>query len=140
MNLGDYVRKVRKEKNLSLRETAKRCGISHPYLSQLENGKTNNPTAQVIEKLSKGLDLPYNMLLAMTGQTSIDASEEIVSVIVPKVDKTTGEQLKRGEAIRRTMDIFHMLDEDRITYYNGKQLTKDQKTKAIKVLNALFND
>jgi len=38
---GDKYRRMRKEKGLSLREVARRMGISAPYLSDLERAKRN---------------------------------------------------------------------------------------------------
>src|SRR5690625_4655942 len=54
-NFGGYMQKVRKSKNLSLREVASRSDISQPYLSQIENKNRNAPTPDVLRKLSKGL-------------------------------------------------------------------------------------
>lgn len=66
---GEQLKKIRKEKNLSLRETARRSKISHPYLSQLENGKRDIPTLEVIVKLAYGLDVEIDTLYNIAGYT-----------------------------------------------------------------------
>lgn len=53
--LGEHIRNIRKEKGLSIRELARRSGVSNAYLSQLENGKTQNPSYEIIGKIAKGL-------------------------------------------------------------------------------------
>ncbi|MDY0410126.1 helix-turn-helix domain-containing protein [Virgibacillus soli] len=67
MTFGEYVRNSRQRKNLSLREAARRAGISHPYLSQLETGKNTKPTPEVIKKIADGLELNYIELLEIAG-------------------------------------------------------------------------
>lgn len=68
MNFGDYIKQIRTSKNISLRELSKRSGVSHPYLSQLENGKTNNPSIEVLTKIAKGLNVPLYELQIKAGQ------------------------------------------------------------------------
>lgn len=68
MKLGQYIRKIREEKGFSTRELARRSGVSQPYLSQLENGKTNNPSIEVLKKLAKGLDVPLYEIQIKTDQ------------------------------------------------------------------------
>lgn len=144
---GEYLKKLRGNK--SLREVTKFTGISHTYLSTLEKGydprtkKERKPAPDVLRKLAGFYNVPYSTLLYMAGyideghQASLTPNEESISVIISKVDKD-GNPLDRGESMRRLMDVFHMLDKDGPTFYNGKQLTKEQKRKAISVLNAIF--
>lgn len=68
-SFGEQLKEIRKEKNLSLRETARRSKISHPYLSQLENGKRDIPTLEVIVKLAYGLDVEIDTLYNIAGYT-----------------------------------------------------------------------
>lgn len=44
-------RDMRKSKGLTLRKVESLTGISNPYLSQLETGKINNPSYDVVRKL-----------------------------------------------------------------------------------------
>lgn len=152
MEFGEYLRKIRKEKGLSLREAAKRSGISHPYLSQLETGKNTQPTKEIINKIAKGLGTPNGNLLMLAGYIDdpfdhIDNNKAKISFYVDKYEKVIDENggettyaIPPGEAIRRLNDVFHVLKKEEPVYYNGNQLTKEQKSQAIKVLNALFNE
>ena len=60
---GKALHKIRNDKNLSIRELAKRSGTSHPYLSQLETRKNKKPTPEILRKLAKGLKISYVSLL-----------------------------------------------------------------------------
>lgn len=50
------IKECRKEQKLTLRETAKRCGISIGYLSHLENGTRDNPSTEVMENIASVLN------------------------------------------------------------------------------------
>lgn len=64
---GEVIKQARKAKGVSLREMASRVGISHPYLSQLENGKNNNPSIDIILDLSRELDVSFAYLVHLSG-------------------------------------------------------------------------
>jgi len=64
---GDELRKIRKSKNLSLKEVAQRGDLSHSYISQIENGKRNAPKPEIIHKLAKGLDIDPITLMQEAG-------------------------------------------------------------------------
>lgn len=69
--LGSFIAKERNRRNLSLRDFAELCDLSHSYLDSLEKGKdrrTNkpvSPTIDTLKKLSKGLNKPINELIDM---------------------------------------------------------------------------
>ena len=42
-NFGIEARKIRQEKNISLRKKSKEIGISHVYLDDIENGRRHAP-------------------------------------------------------------------------------------------------
>jgi transcriptional regulator with XRE-family HTH domain len=48
---GDRLKKLRLDKNLTLDQVAKDTETSAPYLSNLENGKNDNPSAATIIKI-----------------------------------------------------------------------------------------
>lgn len=69
--LGELLTKLRG--NLSLREVAKRSGLSYSYISSLEKGKHPktgapiNPTPETLKSLSKVYNYDYNKLMKMAG-------------------------------------------------------------------------
>lgn len=56
--IGEEIKRARKSKKLTLRELAEKTGISHSYLSQLENGRGKNPSAAFLKAISDALDAP----------------------------------------------------------------------------------
>ncbi len=50
------IKKIRKEKGITLEELSRRSGISTGYLCHLENGTRSNPSIDVMEKIAKTLN------------------------------------------------------------------------------------
>jgi len=63
---GEVIKKARKSWGLTLRKLAEDVGISHPYLSQLENGRNDKPSPTVVLRLADALDIPFAYLLILT--------------------------------------------------------------------------
>jgi HTH-type transcriptional regulator, competence development regulator len=65
---GQKVRKLRREKGLSLRDLAPKVGVGFTYLSKIENGKLDfgdYPGESLIRKLAKTLDADGDELLIL---------------------------------------------------------------------------
>lgn len=59
---------IRKQRKMTKRQLSKRAGVSIGYLSELEQGKYNNPSAEVICKLCKALRCTPNDLIDCEGE------------------------------------------------------------------------
>lgn len=72
--LGEYLKKLRKEKGLSIRKASEGIGISHTYLDSLEKGydprtkKERIPTPEVLGKISQFYDIPFFKLMDLSNQ------------------------------------------------------------------------
>lgn len=53
--IGDRLRRLRTEVNLSQRELAKRSGVDREYINQIEANKTKSMTLRMASALAKGL-------------------------------------------------------------------------------------
>jgi transcriptional regulator with XRE-family HTH domain len=62
MIIGDRLRLLREQRNLSQGDIEKRTGLLRCYLSRVENGHTV-PAVETLEKLARALDLPLYQLL-----------------------------------------------------------------------------
>ncbi len=60
---GVKLKHSRQEKNLTLRELARRCGLSVSYLNEIEKGK-KYPKPEKISSLAQALDIPYEKLVS----------------------------------------------------------------------------
>jgi transcriptional regulator with XRE-family HTH domain len=65
--LGGELRRLRINKGVSLREVERETGVSNAYLSQLENGKSEQPSPRVLHKLADFYQIPYNRLMEIAG-------------------------------------------------------------------------
>ncbi len=77
-NLGEFFRQLRLSKNWSLREAARRMGLSYSYLSILEkgldpkSGKETIPKPETLRAISKAYEYPYEDLLKAVGHLEDD--------------------------------------------------------------------
>ncbi|MGG1017349.1 helix-turn-helix transcriptional regulator [Bacillus subtilis] len=60
-SLGENIRRLRKEKKLTLTDVSSSIGISHSYLSRIERN-LQKPSLDVIENLSAHLNVPKSDL------------------------------------------------------------------------------
>ncbi len=88
LNLGEKVRSLRRQRNLTLQQIADRTGLSKPLLSQIENYVAAPPIATLL-KISKALGVNIGYFFQ-----SESASDRIV--IVPRD--------KRREVMRRVRE------------------------------------
>jgi transcriptional regulator with XRE-family HTH domain len=61
MIIGDRLRSLREEKNLSQGDIEKRTGLLRCYISRVENGHTV-PAIETLEKLARALEVPLYQL------------------------------------------------------------------------------
>lgn len=79
MLLGDIIKQYRSEHNISQRDFAKKCELSHTYIAALEkkidarSGKKIAPTVDAVKNISKGLNMPLQELLNI-----IDDEQEFI--------------------------------------------------------------
>lgn len=64
---GQYLKKLRKIKGITLTELGEMVGYSNPYLSQIETGKRGTPSPEILAKLSGPLGVSYEELMIEAG-------------------------------------------------------------------------
>ena len=77
-NLGEYVKRVIKEKDLKLRDVERRSGgqITNGYISGIINGKITNLSVEKLLALAKGLDVDEHEIFgAAIGEVRKSISE-----------------------------------------------------------------
>ncbi len=62
--LGDRVRKLRKERDLTQEEFAEKANIDPKTVIHIENAKRKNPTLKTINKIAKALNTTSTDLLS----------------------------------------------------------------------------
>lgn len=67
IEFGQYIRDLRLKKGFSIRQLEVYSGVSNSYISQLENGKKQSPSPDILKKLSVALKVPYEEFLKKAG-------------------------------------------------------------------------
>lgn len=57
------IKKLREERKLTISQLAYKSGVARGYITELENGKYENPSLEIICKLSKALKVTPNELI-----------------------------------------------------------------------------
>lgn len=70
MQFGEYLRSLRKRRDMSLRELAAASGVSNAYISQIETGQRGVPSPSVIRQLADALNVPYLDMMKAAGYIS----------------------------------------------------------------------
>ncbi|MFJ5769789.1 helix-turn-helix domain-containing protein [Psychrobacillus sp. NPDC093180] len=80
-NIGKNLKRVRKERNISLDKTSELTGVSKTMLGQIERGESN-PTVTTLWKIANGLRLSFSTLISEeTPTVSIIKKNELNPVI-----------------------------------------------------------
>ena len=102
--LGEAVRKLRQQRDLSQVEFARAADVDRSYLSSLESGTARSfPKRPTLEKLARALRVNPEVLLGRTPEpapTPYDRDKEIRAIVDGLVDLP---QPDRAEIIRHTM-------------------------------------
>ena len=116
--IGDFIRKYRGD--MSLRDFAEKCGISHTHLDSIEKGmdpRTGKPvsvTVETLKKIANAMNMSINDLLIQSGDvqiqdlnfdnaTHVDVSSDIVKIPVYGT-------IKAGIPIESQSDIIDYID------------------------------
>jgi len=108
--LGDFIKKNREDKGLSLREFAKRCDLSHSYIDSLEKGydgktkKPVSPTLETIEKLAIGLNIMATELFLASSSTTLSTPQPAPIKLDPTSPQFSDDELALIEKYRKMKD------------------------------------
>lgn len=75
VNLGEFIKRQRELAQLSIRQLAEMCGVSNPYLSQIERG-LRVPSSMILQSLAKGLRMSAETLYTQAGIMDPQEAEE----------------------------------------------------------------
>ena len=75
---GDYVRRIRNEKGVTLRKFAEMVDLSPSYISLIERGEQLPPGEDSIHKIAMVLGIDKDVLLAMAGKVSSELKDIIM--------------------------------------------------------------
>lgn len=62
-SIGDNIKSIREERNISKSELARLINVSAAYITMIENGKKKNPSLELLNKIAETLDVSFYDLL-----------------------------------------------------------------------------
>jgi transcriptional regulator with XRE-family HTH domain len=65
-DVGEFIRDLRRNARISLRQLAEQTGVSNPYLSQIERG-LRKPSAEVLQQLATALRVSTPLMYLRAG-------------------------------------------------------------------------
>jgi HTH-type transcriptional regulator, competence development regulator len=100
MTFGERIRELRKAKNLTLRDVAKKVKVNFTYVSKIENHKLDfgeYPSEDLIRKLAKVLEADEDELLLLAKKIPEDIRQRVLDRpdAFRKIAKLDDEQLDR---------------------------------------------
>jgi len=108
---GDRLRELRLEQNIGLRELARRVNISAPYVSNIEQGKFDPPSAEIVERLAEELGQDKEDFLLLAGRVD----SELMTLAEKDITK-----VKMVRNLTKFVDsILHISEEE--TGFGGMQ-------------------
>jgi transcriptional regulator with XRE-family HTH domain len=111
-NFGYFLRKVRKERKMSLREVERKAKISNAYLSQLERGARTIPTISFLARLASVYGIDIDVLIGK-------AVEEIKNDI--KKDDNFYKKMGKNNVDIPAPDMLYIMKYYELLTENGKK-------------------
>lgn len=116
--IGDYIRKYRGD--VSLRDFADKCGISHTHLDSIEKGvdpRTGKPvkvTVETLKKIASAMHMSINDLLINSGDVKLEElnydNVEFIDVDTNVIKIPVYGSIKAGIPIESQSDIIDYID------------------------------
>jgi len=154
IELGTLIKQKRKDKGLTLRALSEETGVSHSYISQLENGRNRNPSPLFLKRLSDALEIPYTLLASKIEDKYILNEQDTASLlnlegkaeeaieILNLMWANVGEEYKLvliNEDDSNPDDLAdYIQNENNHLTYKGHRLTQENREQILRMLEVLF--
>jgi transcriptional regulator with XRE-family HTH domain len=90
-DLGEFIRDLRQNARISLRELADRAGVSNPYLSQIERG-LRKPSAEVLAQIASALRVSTPLMYLRAGLLNEKDGQGVLAAIAADPDLTVSQK------------------------------------------------
>ena len=126
MNIGEFIRKIREEKELSINQLALYSDVSAAHISRIERG-LREPSPAILRKISVALKVPYENLMEIAGY--IDKQTDLP---IPHVDDhpqrptlTKKDERDMAKDLERIIDDLSQVDG--LMFYNEPMTEEDKQ-------------
>jgi len=86
-DIGEFIRDLRRNARISLRQLAEQAGVSNPYLSQIERG-LRKPSAEVLHQLAGALRVSTPLMYLRAGLLDSRDGQGVLAAIAADPDLT----------------------------------------------------
>ena len=62
-----YLKKLREDRHMSLRDVEKACGVSNAYVAQIESGNRPPPSPDILRRLARAYNVPVKYMMEQAG-------------------------------------------------------------------------
>jgi transcriptional regulator with XRE-family HTH domain len=90
-NIGNFIRDLRRNAGVSLRQLADKAGVSNPYLSQVERG-LRKPSAEVLQSIAGALRVSTPVMYLRAGLLDAKDREGVLAAIAADPDLTIAQK------------------------------------------------
>jgi len=101
--LGENLKRLRLSLGLGVNDLSRISEVNASYISAIENGKKNNPSRNVLEKLAQALNVSVEVLLIEKmipdNEKNIDVSEEGLKVLFNKIRNLSESDQRKIKAV-----------------------------------------
>lgn len=94
-DIGSFIRQQREIAQQSIRDLAKRAGVSNPYLSQIERG-LRKPSAEILQQIARALEISAETLYERAGMLDPKESQGYAVVDAIAVDGRLSDEQKQA--------------------------------------------
>jgi transcriptional regulator with XRE-family HTH domain len=90
-DVGGFIRDMRRNARISLRQLAQQAGVSNPYLSQIERG-LRKPSAEVLAQLAHALRVSTPAMYLKAGLLDAKDNPGVLAAIATDPELTVGQK------------------------------------------------
>jgi transcriptional regulator with XRE-family HTH domain len=90
-DIGTFIRDLRNNARISLRQLAERAGVSNPYLSQIERG-LRKPSAEVLQQIAGALRVSTPLMYLRAGLLDNSHAPAVATAITADSDLTDAQK------------------------------------------------
>src|SRR6185295_10181150 len=90
-DIGSFIRDLRENAKISLRQLADKAGVSNPYLSQIERG-LRKPSAEVLQQIASALRVSTPAMYLRAGLLDGEGQQGVLAAIAVDPDLTIAQK------------------------------------------------
>lgn len=111
-SFGEYLKILRERIGISQEGLAQEANISSAYVSQIESGRRNVPTPDVLRRMAAPLDVPYLVLMRQAGHVHESELQMLLLRTIKVLFAREPGRTRLEELLRDSIDRWIELDID----------------------------